>query len=192
MNKALLTNNMKQLKFITYLLLFSIISSSSFAQSRKAIETSTDVLVMLPAVTGFVTTLVKKDYEGTKQIVLSGATNLATSLLLKAIIDKDRPDFSNNNSFPSAHTSIAFQGASFIQRRYGWKYGIPAYIVSSYVGWGRTYAKKHDGWDVLAGAAIGTISSYIFTTPFARKNNFTVSPSIINNQYAGFYATIVF
>jgi len=183
---------MKQLKLIIYILTFSIVSSSSLAQSRKAIETSTDVLVMLPAVTGFVTTLVKKDYEGTKQIVFSGATNLATSLLLKAIIDKDRPDFSNNNSFPSAHTSIAFQGASFIQRRYGWKYGIPAYLVSSYVGWGRTYSKKHDGWDVLAGAAIGTISTYVFTTPFAQKNNLTLSPLIINNGYPGIYALMKF
>lgn len=183
---------MKQLKTLTYLLVFSIICNSSLAQSRKAIETSTDVLVMVPAVAGFVTTLVKKDYEGTKQIVFSGATNLATSLILKGVIDKTRPDLSNNNSFPSAHTSIAFQGASFIQRRYGWKYGIPAYAISSYVGWGRIYAKKHDAWDVLAGAAIGTLSTYIFTTPFAQKNNMSFSPSIINNEYPGFYASIRF
>jgi|SRR5690606_34639930 len=183
---------MKQLKTITYFLFFSLIFNTSLAQSRKAIETSTDVFVMIPAVAGFVTTLVKKDYEGTKQIVFSGATNLATTLLLKSLIDKQRPDFSNDNSFPSAHTSIAFQGASFLQRRYGWKYGIPAYAISSYVGWGRTYAKKHDGWDVLAGAAIGTISTYIFTSPFAQKNNLTFSPSIINNEYPGIYASIRF
>ena len=175
------------------LLLFSLLSGSLLnAQSRDGIKKSTDVLMFVTPVAGFAATLALKDYEGTKQIVLSGATNLAATYILKYSIKKDRPDHSDNHSFPSSHTSIAFQGASFIQIRYGWKYGIPAYLVSAYVGWGRTYAKRHDWWDVLAGAAIGTASSYIFTTPFARKHNLSFSPVVFGNGYTGIYASMNF
>lgn len=162
------------------------------AQSRKAIETSTDVLAFVNPVAGFVGSLAIGDYKGTKQIVIGGATSLAATYLLKYTVSKERPDGSDHHSFPSAHTSVAFQGASFIQRRYGWKFGAPAYVISTYVAWGRIYAKKHDIWDVLGGAAIGAASSYIFTRPFAREHNLTLAPSVIGNGYPGFYASITF
>ncbi|MEG0796848.1 MAG: phosphatase PAP2 family protein [Odoribacter sp.] len=163
---------------------------NSSAQSKKNIETSTDLLMFVNPVAGFVGSLVIGDYQGTKQIVLSGATSLALTYALKYSIKKERPDHSDHHSFPSAHTSIAFQGASFIQRRYGWKWGTPAYLLSAYVAWGRTYADKHDWWDVLGGAAIGTVGSYLFTRPFARKHELTFSPTLINARHPGFYASI--
>lgn len=161
-------------------------------QSRQAVKTSTDVLLFVTPVAGFVSSLALKDYQGTKQIVLSGATNLAVTYILKYSIKKERPDHSNFHSMPSAHTSIAFQGASFIQRRYGWKWGVPAYVLSAYVGWGRTYAKRHDWWDVAAGAALGTASTYIFTRPFAQKHHLILSPVMLNGSYPGLYASIRF
>lgn len=42
-------------------------------------------------VTGFVASLLMKDYQGTKQIVLSGATNLAATYTLKYLIKKNDP-----------------------------------------------------------------------------------------------------
>jgi membrane-associated phospholipid phosphatase len=46
------------------------------------------------------------------------------------------------------------------------KYGIPAYALASYVGYTRVEAKAHHPHDVVAGAGIGIISSYIFTKPY--------------------------
>lgn len=162
------------------------------AQSRDAVKTSTDILMFAPPVAGFITSLILEDYEGTKQLVFAGATSIATSYLLKYTIKKQRPDGSDSHSFPSNHTAMAFQGASFIAQRYGWKYSIPAYLVSGYVAWGRVYGKRHDTWDVLAGAAIGIGSTYIFTRPFAKKHNLVISPAIINNENWGVYASITF
>lgn len=88
---------------------------------------------------------------------------------LKRIVQKPRPDGSDNYSFPSGHTTSAFSGAAFIERRYGWQYGLPAYALAAFVGYSRIQAKKHDGWDVLAGAAIGTATSYLFTKPYSQK-----------------------
>ena len=39
------------------------------------------------------------------------------------------------------------------------------------------HGKKHDWWDVAAGAVIGAGSAYIFTRPFAKKHNLScISP----------------
>ncbi len=72
-------------------------------------------------------------------------------------------------SFPSGHASAAFSGASFIQKRYGWQYGIPAYLAASFVGYSRVEADQHYVEDVLAGAAIGIISTFIFADSYQEK-----------------------
>ena len=86
------------------------------------------------------------------------------------MIDKQRPNMENGNSFPSAHTSITFQGASFLQRRYGWKNGWPAYLLAGFTGYTRINADKHDVFDVIAGAVIGIGSTYLFTTPYQKEH----------------------
>ena len=45
-------------------------------------------------------------------------------------------------SFPSGHTSAAFTGAAFMDYKYGLKYGLPAYILASFVGWSE-YMQKN-------------------------------------------------
>lgn len=185
------------MKPIILLLTLSCLSLSLNAQqievtgSRKAVRTSGDVGAILLPVTGLTAILINKDWQGLKQGVFAGATTLGVTYALKYIVKKDRPDHSDRHSFPSMHTSVSFTAASFIQRRYGWKWGIPAYVVSSYVGWSRVYGKKHDWWDVAAGAAIGIGSSYIFTRPFAKKHNLTLSP-VAGDGHCGFYASMQF
>lgn len=158
---------------------------------KKAVERSGDVLVFVTPLASLTTTLILKDYQGLKQAAFSGATALAATYALKYIVKKERPDKSDKLSFPSSHTMVTFTGAAFIQRRYGWKYGIPAYLLSSYVAWSRVYADKHDWWDVLGGAAIGIGSSYIFTRPFARKHNLVVNP-VLMDKNLGIYASMTF
>ena len=63
--------------FLLFCLTTCIFAQSVKSQPRKAIKTSTDVLVLMAPAAGFIGSLVIKDYQGTKQIVLSGATSLA-------------------------------------------------------------------------------------------------------------------
>jgi membrane-associated phospholipid phosphatase len=117
-------------------------------------------------------TLIEKDYVGTKQLAFSYATALAVTYSLKAIIKKPRPEGRElYDAFPSGHTTSAFSGASFIQRRYGWKYGKYAYLLAAVVGVSRMEGPDgwHDIWDVLAGAAVGIGSTYIFTKPYEKQ-----------------------
>lgn len=168
-------------------LLFSLIFAvgSIGAQSRSAVEASTDVLMFLPSGVGGVVSLAKGDYKGLLQHLEAGAVTVATTYLLKYTIDKRRPDGSDNHSFPSNHTGIAFVGASFLQQRYGPRWGVPAYAVAAYVGWGRIYCKQHDFWDVLAGAAIGTTSALLLTTPYAREHNISLAPFALPDGSCG-------
>ena len=169
-----------------------IISCTLFAQSRKAVELSTDVTMFVPSVAGAVVAIVEKDYEGMWQLVGSGATSIAAAYALKYTISKERPDGSDNHSFPSNHAGVAFAGVTFLQQRYGWKYALPAYLVGVYTAWGRVYARRHDAWDVLAGAAIGTGCAMLFTTPFVREHNVTVAPFATQRGDAGVHLSATF
>ena len=82
------------------------------------------------------------------------------------LVDKDAPNGSSSHAFPSGHTAMAFGSAGLIQRRYGWRPGIPAYLVAAYVGWLRVETDDHDTADVAGGAAVGIISSYLLTRQF--------------------------
>lgn len=130
-------------------------------QSRKKVDRSTDVLCLLPVAAGATVSLLEKDYKGLSSLALGEGVALAVNYGLELCIRKDRPDGSGHHAFPSTHTVVAFEAATFIGRRYGWKWSIPAYAVSTYVAFGRVYAKKHDVWDVVAGAAIGVGTGFL-------------------------------
>ena len=53
-----------------------------------------------------------------------------------------------------------------MRKRYGWKYGIPAYALASFVAYSRVESREHYPHDVIAGAGIGILSSFIFTRPY--------------------------
>jgi membrane-associated phospholipid phosphatase len=125
-----------------------------------------------PVVGGVLLSAAHKDSKGFAELALSSATTLAIVHSLKPLIDKTRPN-GGGRSFPSGHTAIAFAGAGFVQRRYGWAWGAPAYAVGVFVGYSRVHAKEHWTEDVIAGGAIGLASSYVFTR---RYHGVTVTP----------------
>lgn len=141
--------------------------------AKDSTETAGDILAYLMPATTYGATFYLHDEEGRRQFSKAFATSFAVTLGLKYSVDKERPDGSDNQSFPSGHATAAFQSAQFIKKRYGWSYGLPAYLGAAFVGYSRVHAKKHDNADVLAGAAIGIASSEYFTT---RWEGISVSP----------------
>ena len=134
-------------------------NSNSFKGTRDIIQ------IALP-VSAFALTIIWQDKQKpTLQFIKTMGVSFVITHSLKRIINKERPN-GGDYSFPSGHTSAAFTGAAFIERKYGFKYGIPSYLLASYVGWTRIQANKHDKWDVLGGVVIGIGSAYIFTKPF--------------------------
>ncbi len=146
------------------------------------IETAGDIVMVAIPAYAYGSTYYMDDPEGRQQFYKSFATNAVATYGLKSVVDKDRPDHSDNDSFPSGHTSIAFQGASFIHKRYGFEKSIPAYIGATFVGYSRVEADKHHTSDVLAGAALG-IASSMFLTKSYYNDDLTVAANLAPDSY---------
>jgi hypothetical protein len=58
-------------------------------------------------------------------------------------------------------------------------------LVAGFVGYSRLEGvnDRHDGWDILAGAAVGIGSTYLFTTPYLEEH-FELSFDSGNGSYA--------
>jgi membrane-associated phospholipid phosphatase len=161
------------------LLVVGLMLSASKAYASTT-ETSADILrIAIPAAAWGLSQYYADD-TGTQQFYYGFATNIALTYGLKLAISKSRPNGEDKNAFPSGHTSMAFQGAAFIQQRYGFKQGAAAYALATYVGYSRVKTDQHDSRDVLAGAAVGILSSYFFTS---RYQGFTIQPYASSNMF---------
>ncbi len=136
---------------------------SSPASAGDGVKTAGEILrIALPLAAGGYS-LYKEDYDGVLQLGVSEVFSEGASLLLQHFIHEQRPDKSDYKSFPSDSAAVAFSAASYLQIRYGWSYGLPAYGVAAFVGYSRVEAKKHHWGDVLAGAVLGWGMSEITT-----------------------------
>lgn len=77
---------------------------------------------------------------------------------LKAMIKEDRPDHSDNESFPSGHATMAFAAARSLDkefRRESIWIPIAGYAAATAIGVERVASDRHHWYDVVAGAALG-------------------------------------
>jgi len=137
-------------------------SSSVGTAAGDRIELAGDIFQYILPATAAGLTLGYKDGDGALEFGESAALTLGVTYGLKYSIDEKRPN-GGRHSFPSGHSSISFSSAEFMRERYGWEYGIPAYAAASFVAYSRVEAREHHPHDVIAGASIGILSSYIFT-----------------------------
>ena len=161
---------MKTKSLITLVLLLNLIPLSA----KSNTETLGDILAAALPLGAYGATLYNQDKEGQYQMYNSYGATMATVVALKYTIKEERPDKSNNRSFPSGHTASAFAGAGFIHKHYGLKYAIVPYILATYTGYSRVHESKHFTRDVLAGATIATLSNWYFVEPY---KNFKISPT---------------
>jgi len=140
-------------------------AAGTAVHAGDSIETIGDVLTVLLPATGAGLTLGFRDGKGAVQFGESAALTLVITYGLKYAVDETRPN-GGSDSFPSGHTSISFSSAEFMRKRYGWEYGVPAYLAATFVAYSRVESREHYTHDVIAGAVIGIVSSHVFTTPF--------------------------
>jgi membrane-associated phospholipid phosphatase len=87
----------------------------------------------------------------------AAVVNLVYTEVIKVAARRERPNGQDNQSFPSGHTSNSFALAAVAERHYGWKLGVPAYLLAGIVGASRLEQDKHYLSDVVAGATLGYI-----------------------------------
>jgi membrane-associated phospholipid phosphatase len=154
--------------FLPILLLLAVVEvrGTDFVQARIDGLTNTgDVMAYILPATALGLTVYYKDGEGAREFSESAAITMAVTFGLKYVVNARRPN-GDPYSFPSGHAAITFCSAEFLQVRYGWKFGVPAYLFASFVGYSRIYAHEHYFRDVAAGAAIGVVTTHLVTRPF--------------------------
>lgn len=93
--------------------------------------------------------------------VVTQTINAGLTSLLKITVRRTRPDGRSTTSFPSGHTSSTFAWATFVWRRHGWQWGVPAMLFAGFVGLSRIQDQRHYLSDVLAGASLGVVVAYL-------------------------------
>ena len=138
-----------------------------------------DYLQFAPAVAAYTMKFckVESSHNLLDMTILYGLSNLLAGGIVqggKIITGRERPDRSNNHSFPSGHTETAFAAAEFLHQEYKdqsiW-ISIGGYGAATFVGIARVYNNKHWVSDVVAGAGIGILSTKIvyWAYPYLRK-----------------------
>lgn len=133
--------------------------------------------IALP-ITALGISVLKQDKQGVIQFTKSVLVESVLVYGLKQVIDRERPN-GRSFSFPSGHTAISFTSATYLYERYGWQYGVPATIVASFVGYSRFGPDEpvHYFSDVAAGAALGIVTSLIFTARKMDTQNLSITGS---------------
>lgn len=131
-------------------------------------ELPADIVTGLLPLTTYAISYFKDDSEGSKQFLRSTAASLVVNTTLRVAFNQtswgERPNGSPYG-FPSGHAAFVTSSAAFLQDRYGWKYGLPAYALAGYVSYVRVDTDHHRWRDVAAGALVSYGVSKLFVTP---------------------------
>lgn len=97
-------------------------------------------------------------HEFMNSTICTYAINGLTTVAIKGLTNTSRPtDVYENGEygFPSFHASSTFSIAANIDSYYGWKAGVPAYVLAGLVSWSRIDQREHDLSDVVFGSILG-------------------------------------
>lgn len=152
-----------------------ILSSSSFKgemihydNDLNSNNTVADIMRLSPAalMVGLKVCGIEGKSDWNRLIAVDGFASLMTCGLvgiLKYSVKEERPDGSDNHSFPSGHAAISFMTATMLHKEYGetvspW-FSIIGYGTATAVSLSRVYDNNHWCSDVLVGAGIGIFST---------------------------------
>jgi len=167
-----------------------------------------DFLLFVPVITMYTADIFKVKskndaFTQTKYLAIAGITNSLITIGIKTLTKEMRPDGSDNDSFPSGHTSNAFVMATVLHHEFidtsPWL-AFSGYLFATTTGVFRILNNKHWLSDVLVGAGIGIIVTDLVYrleplknwNPFNKgKSQLILSPTYANNKF-GLYANIQF
>jgi hypothetical protein len=138
----------------------------------------------LPVIAGvYGLSLWKQDdhlHEFSLSLISAYTLSSAATVAIKGIANTERPTDQYQNGdygFPSFHTATTFTIASVVDEYYGWKAGVPAYVLAGLVGWSRIDQREHDLSDVVFGAALGfVVGKTVSAAHIERHSNLQVMP----------------
>ena len=137
----------------------------NLVMAKDSVTKIGDGLEIILPVTAMGVSIGREDMVGFWQLSKAELATLLSTEALKTAVHSPRPNGKDNKGFPSGHTAITFTVSQYLYERYGYEYGLPAYMLSSFVGYSRVHSQEHRWVDVIAGAGLGVISAAYFTEP---------------------------
>jgi len=148
-----------------------VLSFASAAQATPKATGGKMVAYAMPLVAGSIAVW-KDDWTGVAQLAVVTTLSVGTAWGIKQIVRERRPyasrtDYSTGwDSFPSTTSALASAPSSFVWSRYGWKWGLPLFIISKYTSYSLDKARKNRIWDGLASTAISWGYNQVITTRY--------------------------
>lgn len=151
------------------MLLTAFAVGNTFAQKTYHGDGPDDVLRLVPVASVVVMKAAGVESASSwKRLGVNGVLSLGMTCgytwILKELVDKDRPDKTDSNAFPSGHCAVAFAGAHILHKEYGhispW-ISVGGYAVATLTAADRIRRNRHDWVDCLSGAAIGVLSTEV-------------------------------
>jgi len=155
------------------ILLLFIVTTTIYAKNNT--EKIGDFFAFTIPALAYGSTFYFDDAEGRTEFYKSYGLSMATTIALKYTVREKRPDNNDRDSFPSGHTASVVSSAVFIHKRYGLLAAVPLYAGAIYTGYSRIHVNRHHPRDVAAGAVIGALSAWYFTTSY---KGIHISPQI--------------
>ena len=133
----------------------------------------------------------QKFRDVTYDMATAAIVNIVYTGVLKEAINRDRPNDSGTDSFPSGHTSNAFALASVAAAHYPGKIRYIAYGGATLIGISRLRADAHWLSDILAGATLGILVGkgvvFINNRPLKHegqaRNTYAIAPIFGSGTY---------
>lgn len=141
-------------------------ATNLFANKNKL----SDIMMIMSPTYAFGMSMMIKDYKGVAQLGESVFLAQMMSETIKLFELETRPNKSDKKSFPSGHAVGAFSGAMYVHKRYGWKYALVPYSMSLVAGWARTKVRAHYWHDVIGGAALSALVTWILVDNYKLNN----------------------
>jgi len=158
-----------------------VLSLTSSAQATPSAASGEAVAYAMPVVAAGITVW-KKDWTGLAQLVVVTGLTVGTAYGIKQIVRECRPfahpcahDSNDWDSFPSTTSALASAPSSFVWQRYGWKLGLPLFIISKYTAYSLDRSKKNRIWDGLASTVIAIGYNELITTRYHPRNSYYTS-----------------
>lgn len=170
-------------KIFSSVLLFLSVPTFSYAGPFTDPNKIGDLMMAMGAGYAIGMTMQAKDYMGTLQFAESVLISQGITEVLKRTIKEERPNGSDNLSFPSGHSAGAFSSAMFVHKRYGWKPALIPYAMALVTGWSRVHARAHYWHDVLAGAAVSALVTWCVVDSYDTKVNLSADTDGFNLSF---------
>ncbi len=151
----------------TVVLLIMLFATVTVQAQQRHSDTPDDILQYIPyaAVFGMKAAGVDSRSDWTKlavTAVASWGSAAAAGWILKHTVKEWRPDDSDQKSFPSGHSLVAFSGATVLHKEFGhlspW-ISVAGYGLATLTAIDRVARDRHHWYDVAAGAGIGFLAT---------------------------------